>query len=87
MTGGVPTIARLAISDQLAALLPPGGEARAVERAVGRLAEALDDGRNDELGVRWRLVDGDDRPIGLTSADLNAAIKRRGDKPGKGIDR
>lgn len=86
LTGGVPTVARLVISDQLAALLPQGGEARAVERAIGRLVEAMDDGRDDELGVRWRLVDDDDRPIGLTSADLHAAIKRRDDKPGKGID-
>ncbi len=87
LTGGVPTVARLAISDRLAALLQPGDEARAVERAIGPLVEALDDGRNDELGVRWRLVDGDDRPIGLTSADLHAAIRRRSDKPGKGTDR
>jgi hypothetical protein len=87
LTGGVPTIARLALADRLAALLPASSkEAGAVELAIKRLLETIDDGRDDELGVRWRLVDGEDRPLGLTAADLRAALKRRADGDGKGID-
>ena len=75
LTGGVPTIARLALADRLAALLPPADD-RAFERALGRLVAEIDDGRDEDLGVRWRLVDGDGRPVGLTSEDLKAAAKR-----------
>jgi hypothetical protein len=78
VTGGVPTVARVAIANQVAALLPSGGdEPRALEKILVRLLEALDDGRADDLGVRWRLVDDDNRPIGLTAGDLRAAVKRR----------
>jgi hypothetical protein len=88
LTGGVPTVARLALADRLAGLLAATGEAaRAAERALGPLVEVLEDGRDDDLGVRWRLVDGEDRPIGLTAADLRAAIKRRVDAAGKDKDR
>ncbi len=58
-------------------LLPGGGEAdRAVENVIGRLVTALGDGEDTKLGVRWRLVDGEGRPIGLTGEDLRAAIRR-----------
>jgi len=78
LTGGVPTVARAAIADELAALLPSSGdEARAIERIVVKLLATLDHGGAEELGVRWRLVDGDDRPIGLTAGDVRAAVKRR----------
>jgi hypothetical protein len=88
LTGGVPTVARLALADHLAGLLAVGGEAaRPAERAIGPLLEALEDGRDDDLGVRWRLVDGDDRPIGLTAADLKSAVKRRDEAAGKDNDR
>ena len=88
LTGGVPTVARLALANHLAGVLATGGEAaRAADRALGPLVEALGGGRDDDLGVRWRLVDGDDRPIGLTAADLRAAIKRRVDAAGKEGDR
>jgi hypothetical protein len=76
LTGGVPTVARVALSDRLAALLPSGTDARAFERAIGRVVEELDDGRDEGLGVRWRLVDGDGRPVGLTGEDLRAAARR-----------
>ena len=76
LTGGVPTVARVALSDRLAALLPSGADARAIERSVGRIVEEIDDGRDEVLGVRWRLVDGDGRPLGLTGEDLRAAAKR-----------
>jgi hypothetical protein len=88
LTGGVPTVARLTLADRLVALLPSGSnETPALERTIGRIIEALGDGRDDERGIRWRLVDGEDRPIGLTAADLRAAIKRRADADGKERDR
>jgi hypothetical protein len=78
LTGGVPTIARIALADQLVASLPASAEdSKAVGRLIGPLVEAFDDGRDDELGVRWRLVDGDDRPLRITAADLREASKRR----------
>lgn len=76
LTGGVPTVARVALSDRLVALLPSGADARAFERAIGRVVEEIDDGRDEALGVRWQLVDGDGRPVGLTGEDLRAAAKR-----------
>ena len=38
-----------------------------------RVADLLAGGRDEDLGVRWRLVDDDDRPITL---DLDAAGPR-----------
>jgi len=80
LTGGVPTVARLALADRLAAVLPSASDAKAVDRAIGQLVEAMDDGRDEALGVRWRLVDGDGRPVGLTAEDLRAAAKRRANR-------
>jgi hypothetical protein len=83
LTGGVPTVARLALATRLADLLASAGnDAAAIEGAIGRVIEALGDGRDDELGVRWRLVDGEDRPIGLTARDIRAAIDRTADDGG-----
>ena len=80
LTGGVPTVARLALADRLAAILPSTADAKAVDRAIGRLVEEIDDGRDEALGIRWRLVDGDGRPIGLTAEDLRAAVKRQANR-------
>jgi hypothetical protein len=80
LTGGVPTVARLALADRLAAVLPSAADAKAVDRAFGRLVEEMDDGRDEALGVRWRLVDGDGRPVGLTAEVLRAAAKRRANR-------
>ena len=80
LTGGVPTVARLALADRLAAVLSSSSDAKAVDRAIGRLVEEMDDGRDESLGVRWRLVDGDGRPVGLTAEDLRAAAKRRANR-------
>jgi hypothetical protein len=88
LVGGVPTIARLALADHVAGLLSAAdAKTPALERTLTRLVEALDDGRDEELEVRWRLVDGDDRPIGLTAAELRAAMKRRADAARKGSNR
>jgi hypothetical protein len=83
LTGGVPTVARLALATRLAEQLASAGDdAAAIEGAIGRVIEAVGDGRDDELGVRWRLVDGADRPIGLTARDIRAAADRTADDNG-----
>lgn len=88
LTGGVPTITRLALSDELVSLLPASAkDAAAVERIVGKLVEAIDHGRDEDLGVRWRLVDDEGRPVGLTATDVRAALKRRSGPSGKETDR
>lgn len=60
----------------------PAAAAFAIAQALGKLgkdappakvAALLAAGRDDDLGVRWRLVDGDDRPITI---DLDAAEPR-----------
>lgn len=64
LVDGEPAIARLALR-------------RAVEAAAGgrdgglatRLVALLVDGSDDALGVRWRLVDADGRPIGSLDPD------------------
>jgi hypothetical protein len=84
LTGGVPTVARIALANRLAELLASAvDDATLSEPAIGRVVEALADGRGEDLGVRWRLVDGEDRPIGLTGKDIRAAIDRRPNDAGK----
>lgn len=56
IVGKVPAAAAFAIARAISAL---GPEAR-----PGDVARLLADGRDAALGIRWRLVDGDDRPIG-----------------------
>jgi hypothetical protein len=55
LVGGVPAVAAVAIARRLDALGPEADPAAVVD--------ALADGRDDALGVRWRIVDGDGRPI------------------------
>ncbi|HET7471495.1 MAG TPA: hypothetical protein VFJ71_00075 [Candidatus Limnocylindrales bacterium] len=55
LAGGVPAIAAVAVARAIAAL---GDDARPDD-----VAAAVAEGRDDELGVRWRLVDADGRPI------------------------
>jgi hypothetical protein len=55
LVGDVPSLAAHAIGRRLAAL---GDDA-----SPGDVADVLADGRDEDLGVRWRLVDGDGRPI------------------------
>jgi hypothetical protein len=88
LTGGVPTIARVAIADRLATAAAKRGKGSAdIEAVAADIAELLGDGRDDDLDVRWRLVDGDGRPVGLTATDLRAAVKRREASGGPGTDR
>jgi hypothetical protein len=55
VVGDVPAVAGFAVERTIRAL---GETATPVE-----VADLLADGRDPELGVRWRLVDGDGRPI------------------------
>ncbi len=57
IVGEVPAAAAFAIAREIKAL---GDDA-----SPAKIARLLADGRDDELGVRWRLVDGEDRPITL----------------------
>lgn len=65
VAGAVPAAAAFAVARAIASL-----DKDASPAAVARL---LADGRDEDLGVRWRLVDGEDRPITI---DL-ALAKRR----------
>ena len=55
LVGDVPALAARAIARRLTAL---GDDASPAD-----VADLLADGRDEDLGVRWRLVDGDGRPI------------------------
>lgn len=55
--GDVPAVAAAAIERQL--------EELAADATPDAVAALLADGRDERLGVRWRLVDGEDRPIVL----------------------
>jgi hypothetical protein len=55
LAGGVPAIAAVGVSRALDALGP--------DAAPDAVARALVEGRDAELDVRWRLVDGEGRPI------------------------
>ncbi len=57
IVGEVPAAAAFVIAREIKAL---GDDA-----SPARVARLLAGGRDDELGVRWRLVDGEDRPITL----------------------
>lgn len=65
IVGKVPAVASFAIEREILAL---GSDASALD-----VVRILADGQDPSVGVRWRLVDGDERPILL---DL-AALKRR----------
>ena len=66
LVGDVPALAAHAIEARLAAL----GDDASREDVVELLAE----GREERLGVRWRLVDGDGRPITI---EARGARRRR----------
>jgi hypothetical protein len=65
MVGEVPAAAAFAIARAIEAL---------DDASPAEVAELLAGGRDEDLGVRWRLVDGDDRPITL---DLSVPRRRR----------
>lgn len=65
LVGNVPAVTAYAIRRAILALKPDASPA-----VVARL---LEDGRDEDLGVRWRLVDGDGRALSL---DLDALDRR-----------
>ena len=78
LVGDVPTVARFAAARRVADTL--GDADAATAKVATRLVDILVDGRDDDLDVRWRLVDEAGRPIGVTADDIAAARKlRRGD--------
>jgi hypothetical protein len=62
LVGEVPAVAAFAIGRAIRGL---GDDA-----SVGEVVDALVDGRDPDLGVRWRLVDDDGRPIPIDSKAL-----------------
>lgn len=64
LVGGVPALAALAVARRLAALDP--------DAPREEIAAALAEGRDERLGVRWRLVDGANRPIDLDTGRRGA---------------
>ena len=62
MVGDVPAVAGFAVERAIRGL---GSKA-----TPGAVADLLADGRDSELGVRWRLVDGDGRPISIETDAL-----------------
>jgi hypothetical protein len=77
VAGGVPTVARVAVADRLAEVLD-GADDKAATKLLAKLLAVLGEGRDDDLDVRWRLVDDDGRPIGVSAEDVGAARKRAG---------
>jgi hypothetical protein len=63
IVGQVPAAAGYAVGRAILALGP--------DAAPGSVASVLADGRDDELGVRWRLVDGAGRPITIDPRALD----------------
>lgn len=70
LAGGVPALAALAIRRRLAAIDP--------DATPEDIAATLAEGRDEGLDVRWRLVDGDGRPIVLDTG------RRRTSRAGTG---
>jgi hypothetical protein len=74
VAGDVPTVARVAIANDLAKVLGEGDPPNV--KLAGRVLEVLTEGRDDSLDVRWRLVDDAGRPVGVSATDVAAALKR-----------
>jgi len=76
VAGGVPTVARVAVANRLAEVLDDADPGTL--KLVTKLLDALGEGRDERLDVRWRLVDADGRPVGVSADDVAAARKRAG---------
>ena len=64
LVGEVPAIAAYAIEQAIRQLGP--------DASIAEIVELLNDGRDSALSVRWRLVDGDGRPIRIDTDELDA---------------
>jgi hypothetical protein len=67
VVGEVPAVAAFAIERRLSAL--------GHDTEPAAVAELLADGRDDDLGVRWRLVDDEGRSIAIDARKLRAGRK------------
>jgi hypothetical protein len=61
---GEPALARLAIERRIEAAVGAGKDPVSIARAIAKVVVA---GEDASLGTKWRLVDGDDRPIARLS--------------------
>ena len=64
VVGDVPAVAGFAVERAIRSL---GAKAKLAE-----IADLLAEGRDSELSVRWRLVDGDGRPISIDADALES---------------
>lgn len=64
LVGEVPAIAAYAIARAIRDLGP--------DPSVAEIVDLLNEGRDSGLSVRWRLVDGDGRPIRIDTDELDA---------------
>jgi hypothetical protein len=69
VVGDVASVAAFAVARQLDRFGPAADPEK--------VAELLAEGRDEDLGVRWRLVDGDGRPIAIDSRKGGRARGRR----------
>jgi hypothetical protein len=50
-------------------------------KLVTKVLDVVGEGRDEGLDVRWRLVDADGRPVGVSADDVAAARKRAATSP------
>lgn len=79
VVGEVPAIAGHVLARRVAALVERTGRDAEPQDLAADLVDLLAEGADRDLDVRWRLVDGDDRPITLTARDLERARKETSD--------
>jgi hypothetical protein len=78
LVGDVAAIAAAAVTERLADVVSAADDEKTGPDAlVRKVVEALGDGQDPGFDVRWRLVDGEGRPIQLSDAALAAALERR----------
>jgi hypothetical protein len=78
LVGDVAAIAAAAVTERLADVVTAADEDKtSADALVTKLVSALADGQDPGFDVRWRLVDGDGRPIQMFDAALSAALERR----------
>lgn len=77
LVGDVASIATVAVAHRVAETLSRAGDddGHAVDLASD-IVEVLIEGRDGDLGVRWRLVDGEGRPIRLDPDEIRGAVTR-----------
>lgn len=64
LVGEVPAIAAYAVERAIREL--------GADPSVAEIVELLNEGRDSDLSVRWRLVDGDGRPVRIDTDELDA---------------